>query len=141
MQGIISWLSWITEQESQQPSQTTLPFRPTEYMQHLQVTYEAHISRHEGPQEAMDVISPSRWNQVTPSAPSREDMAAGTEMESAGKQDEPTITAQQDHYATTPEEVIQQPQASAPQRPPTETINKAYRQLLRGRSSSMPLPV
>ena len=34
------------------------------------------------------------------------------------KQDEPTITAQQDHYATKPEEIIQQPQASTPQRPP-----------------------
>ena len=39
-------------------------------------------------------------------------------MERTWKQDEPIITAQQDHYATTPEEVIQQPQASAPQRPP-----------------------
>ena len=84
-------------------------------MQHLQVTYEAHISRHEGPQEAIDVISPPRWNQVTPSAPSGEDMEAGTEMERAGKQDEPTIADQQEHHATTPEEAIQQPQASAPQ--------------------------
>ena len=87
-------------------------------MQHLQVTYEAHISRQEGLQEVLDVISPPRWNQVTSSAPNGEAMDAGTDLERAGKQDEPTITAQQDHYATKPEEIIQQPQASTPQRPP-----------------------
>ena len=75
-------------------------------MQHLQVTYEAHISRQEGPQEVLDVISPLIWNQVTPSAPNGEAMDAGTEMERAGKQDEPTITTQQEHYATKPEAFI-----------------------------------
>ena len=94
MQGIISWLNRITEQESQQPIRPTLIYRPTQYMQHLQVTYEAHTSRHEEPQEVMDVTSPPRWNQETPSASSGEGMEAGTEMERAWKQDEPTITAQ-----------------------------------------------
>ena len=84
VQGIISWLSWITEQESQQPSQTTLPFRPTEYMQHLQVTYEAHISWQDGLQEVLDATSSPRWNRVTTSAPNGEAMDAGTEMERAG---------------------------------------------------------
>ena len=84
-------------------------------MQHLQATYEAHTSRHEGPQEAMDVISPPRWNQETPSAPSGEDLEAGTEMERAWKQDEPIIADQPDHLATTSEEAVQQLQVSAPQ--------------------------
>ena len=57
VQGIISWLNWITEQESQKPSPTTLPYRPTEYMQHLQATYEAHISRQDGLQEVLDVTA------------------------------------------------------------------------------------
>ena len=87
-------------------------------MQHLQATYEAHTSRPEGPQEAMDVISPPRWNQETSSAPSGEDMEAGTEMERAWQQDEPIIADQPDHHATTSEEAVQQPQASALQRPP-----------------------
>ena len=111
------------------------------YMQHLQATYEAHTSRHEEPLEAMDVISPPSWNQETPSAPSGGDKEAGAEMERAWKQDEPISADQLDHHATTPEEAVQQPQVLAPQRPPTETINKECRQLLRGRSPSMPTPV
>ena len=57
VQAIISWLSWITEQESQQPIRPTLTYRPTQYMQHLQVTYEAHTSRTDWPIEAMDVTT------------------------------------------------------------------------------------
>ena len=45
-------------------------------------------------------------------------MEAGTEMERAWKQDEPILADQQDLHATTPEEAVQQPQTSAPQRPP-----------------------
>ena len=87
-------------------------------MQHLQDTYEAHIGRQEGLQEVLDVTSSPSWNQGMSSAPYGEAMDAGSELEREGKQDEPTITTQQDHHTTKPEEIIQQPQASTPQRPP-----------------------
>ena len=78
---IISWLNRITEQESQQPIRPTLIHRPMQYRQHLQVTYEAHISRNEGPQEATDVTSTPRRNQETPPALSGEVTEAGTDIQ------------------------------------------------------------
>ena len=81
VQAIISWLSWITEQESQQPIRPTLTYRPTQYMQHLQVTYEAHTSRTDWSQEAMDVTSHQRRDQEAPLASSGEVTETGTDIQ------------------------------------------------------------
>ena len=94
VQAIISWLSWITEQESQQPIRPTLTYRPTQYMQHLQVTYEAHISRTDWSQEAMDVTSHQRRDQEAPLASSGEVTETGTDIQGEAWTDtEPPATA------------------------------------------------
>ena len=50
-------------------------------MQRLQVTNEAHTSRNEWPQEAMNVTSPQRRDQEKPSASSGEVAEAGTDIQ------------------------------------------------------------
>ena len=63
-------------------------------MQHLQVTYEAHTSRNEWPQEAMDVTSQQRRDQETPSASSGEVTETGTDIQGeAWTVTEPPATA------------------------------------------------
>ena len=64
-------------------------------MQHLQVTYKAHTSRNEWPQEAMDVTSQQRRDQEKPSATSREVTETGTDIqqEEAWTVTEPPATA------------------------------------------------
>ena len=56
-QAVIGWLSWITEQERQQITRSPLPYLPTQYMHHLQVTYEAHTRHRDGPQEMKEAAS------------------------------------------------------------------------------------
>jgi hypothetical protein len=72
VQAIISWLSWITEQECQQLIRPPLPYRLTQCMQHLQVTYEAQTSHTDWPQKVMDAASHQERDQKTPSTSSVE---------------------------------------------------------------------
>ena len=60
----------------------------------MQVTYEAHTSRKEWPQEAMDVTSQQRRYQETPSASSGEVTETGTDIQGeAWTVTEPPATA------------------------------------------------
>ena len=102
--GIISWLNWITEMESQQPSQTIRSFSPREYLQHLQTTYEAHVSEQERIQEIPDVSGSPSGNQEISTASNAAAIDADSISERQGKQDVTITPPQQNHHPTKPSE-------------------------------------
>ena len=72
LQAVVGWLSWVTEQECKQLTRPPLPYRPKQYMRHLQVTYEAYTKHPDGTQEMNEATRHQGCDQATPSAPSVE---------------------------------------------------------------------
>jgi hypothetical protein len=72
VQAIISWQCWIIVQERQQLIGSQLFYRPVQYMQHLQVTYDEQTSHADGPQESLDAARRQGKDQEPPLASSVE---------------------------------------------------------------------
>ena len=70
VQAVVGWLSWITEQERQQIIRPSLPYLPTQYLHHLQVTYEVYTRYPDGTQEMNEAASHQKSDQETPSVTS-----------------------------------------------------------------------
>ena len=80
VQAVVGWLSWITEQERKQLTRPPLPYRPMQYMHHLQVTYEAYTKHPDGTQEMNEAASYKGCDQETPSVTSVEVTDAYTDI-------------------------------------------------------------